>query len=200
MSQMLAQYVGNGVYASYFNRPTTFSIRDERLVIFGLKHVNTHSSSNQLRVYLWQILSLIWSEVLGRYMQDTETANHVMLDEVWALLKAPGGVNAIENMARRFRKRQAGLWMATQEVREFLDSGDAKKILSIVGNTFLMDQRPMEASLLENLYSLPEGTKNILTHLGTGRGLMVLPDKILRVSVSVPKEWHSYEVKSCTGL
>ena len=196
MSQMLAQYVGNGVYASYFNRPTTFNIRKERLVIFGLKHVNTHSSSNQLRVYLWQILGLIWSEVLGRYMQDTETANHVMLDEVWALLKAPGGVSAIENMARRFRKRKAGLWMATQEVREFLDSGDAKKILSIVGNTFLMDQRPMEASLLEALYSLPEGTKNILTHLGTGRGLMVLPGKILRVSVSIPKEWHSYEVKS----
>ncbi len=192
MSQMLAQYVGNGVYASYFNRPTTFNIRDERLVIFGLKHVNTHSSSNQLRVYLWQILGLIWSEVLGRYMKDHSTANNVMLDEVWALLKAPGGVGAIENMARRFRKRKAGLWMATQEVREFLDSGDTKKILSIVGNTFLMDQRPTEASLLQNLYSLPAGTENVLTHLGTGRGLMVLPDKILRVSVSVPKEWHSY--------
>ena len=82
--------------------------------------------------------------------------------------------------------------MATQEVREFLDSGDTKKILSIVGNTFLMDQRPTEASLLQNLYSLPAGTENVLTHLGTGRGLMVLPDKILRVSVSVPKEWHSY--------
>ena len=195
MSQMLAQYVGNGVYASYFNRPTTFSIRDERLVIFGLKHVNTHSSSNQLRVYLWQILGLIWSEVLGRYMKDQSTANNVMLDEVWALLKAPGGVGAIENMARRFRKRKAGLWMATQEVREFLDSGDTKKILSIVGNTFLMDQRPTEASLLQDLYSLPARTENVLTHLGTGRGLMVLPEKILRVSVSVPKEWHSYEVK-----
>ena len=192
MSQMLAQYVENGVYASYFNRPTTFNIRDEKLVIFGLKHVNTHASSSQLRVYLWQILGLIWSEVLGRYMQDKETANNVMLDEVWALLKAPGGVGAIENMARRFRKRKAGLWMATQEVREFLDSGDAKKILSIVGNTFLMDQRPTEASLLQTLYSLPEGTENLLTLLGTGRGLMVLPDKILRVSVNIPKEWHSY--------
>ncbi len=192
MSQMLAQYVGNGVYASYFNRPTTFSIRDENLVIFGLKHVNAHSSSSQLRVYLWQILGLIWSEVLGRHMKDKETANNVMLDEVWALLKAPGGVGAIENMARRFRKRKAGLWMATQEVREFLDSPDAKKVLSIVGNTFLMDQRPTEAALLQNLYSLPAGTESVLTHLGTGRGLMVLPDKILRISVAVPKEWHSY--------
>ena len=82
-------------------------------------------------MYLWQILGLIWSEVLGRYMKDHSTANNVMLDEVWALLKAPGGVGAIENRARRFRKRKAGLWMATQEVREFLDSGDTKKILSI---------------------------------------------------------------------
>ena len=40
--------------------------------------------------------------------------------------------------------------------------------------------------------ALPAGTENVLTHLGTGRGLMVLPDKILRVSVNIPKEWHSY--------
>lgn len=189
--QMLLPYV-QGVYANYFNKATTFNIRDEKLVIFGLKTVNTHSSSNQLRVYLWQILGLIWSEVLSRYAGDKTTANNVMLDEVWALLKAPGGASAIENMARRFRKRRAGLWLATQEVGEFLDSPDAKKILSIVGNTFLMDQRPTEARLLQNIYSLSDDMTAHLTRLGTGKGIMMLPEKTLRVSVAVPKEWHSY--------
>ena len=157
-----------------------------------MKEVNSHSNSNQLRVYLWQILGLIWSEVLWRFAEDKLTANNVMLDEVWALLKAPGGVGAIENMARRFRKRRAGLWMATQEVGEFLDSPDAKKILSIVGNTFLMDQRPTEARLLQNIYTLPDSFVSTLTHLGSGHGLMMLPDKTLNVTVAVPPEWHAY--------
>ena len=190
--QMLTPYVNGGVYSNYFDKATSFNIRDERLVIFGLQNVNSHANSNQLRVYLWQILGLIWSEVLWRFAEDKTVANNVMLDEVWALLKAPGGVGAIENMARRFRKRRAGLWLATQEVGEFLDSPDAKKILSIVGNTFLMDQRPTEARLLQNIYTLPDSFVTQLTHLGTGHGLMMLPDKTLDVSVIIPPEWHSY--------
>lgn len=191
LHQMLLPYV-NGVYANYFNRATTFNIRDEKLVIFGLKNVNAHSSSNQLRVYLWQILGLMWSEVLWRFAEDKKTANNVMLDEVWALLKSPNGAQAIENMARRFRKRRAGLWLATQEVGEFLDSPDARKILSIVGNTFLMDQRPAEAQLLQNILSIPGDIARNLVSQGTGRGMMITPDRIMSISVVIPPEWHSY--------
>ena len=191
LHQMLLPYV-DGVYAKYFNNATTFNIRDERLVIFGLKNVNAHSSSNQLRVYLWQILGLMWSEVLNRFNEDKNTANNVMLDEVWALLKAPGGAQSIENMARRFRKRRAGLWLATQEVGEFLDSPDARKILSIVGNTFLMDQRPVEASLLQNILGLPDDIVRNLVSQGTGRGIMVTPDRTMSISVAIPPQWHSY--------
>ena len=191
LHQMLLPYV-SGVYSNYFNKATTFNIRDERLVIFGLKNVNAHSSSNQLRVYLWQILGLMWSEVLNRFNADKKTANNVMLDEVWALLKSPNGAQAIENMARRFRKRRAGLWLATQEVGEFLDSPDAKKILSIVGNTFLMDQRPMEARLLQQILSLPDNITSLLVSQGTGRGMMITPDRTMSISVVIPPEWHSY--------
>jgi len=55
-------------------------------------------------VYLWQVMGLMWSEVLRRNEGRPEVANHVMLDEVWALLRTPWGAAAIENMARRFRK------------------------------------------------------------------------------------------------
>jgi hypothetical protein len=41
----------------------------------------------------------------------------------WRLLKIEGGGSEIENMARHFRKRPAALWLATQEVGEFLSIG-----------------------------------------------------------------------------
>jgi type IV secretory pathway VirB4 component len=69
----------------------------------------------------------------------------VFLDEDWKLMEAPGGGAAIENLARRFRKRRTALWMASQGVGEFLDSPDGRRILSVVGKTFLMEQRPVEA-------------------------------------------------------
>jgi hypothetical protein len=113
-----------------------------------------------------------------------------MLDEVWKLLAAPGGAPAIENMARRFRKRKAALWMATQEVGEFVETEQGKKILSIVGNTFLMDQRPHEASRLRDALGLSEGLARHLTGMGTGRGILLTPNSSLSLQVVVPDGWN----------
>ncbi|MHB8087281.1 MAG: TraG/VirB4 family ATPase [Anaerolineaceae bacterium] len=186
---MLEPY-SKGVYSSYFNSQTTFDIRDEHLVVFGFENVNAHENSDRLRVYLWQVMGLIWGEILRRHRADPLTANHVMMDEVWALLSAPGGAVAIENMARRFRKRRASLWMATQQVGEFLDSKDGQRILSIVGNTFLMEQRPVEARKIQSCLELSEGVTSALTRLGTGHGVLLMPQGSVRVYVAVPDAWR----------
>lgn len=189
IADMLRPY-SHGVYAHYFNSRTTFDIRNESLVVFGLRHVNNDQSSHLLRVYLWQVLGLIWGEVLRRHDREPDVANHIMLDEVWKLLAAPGGGQAIENMARRFRKRKAALWMATQEVGEFVDSEQGRKILSIVGNTFLMDQRPHEAGRLRAALGLSDGLARHLTGLGTGRGILLTPNANLMLQVVVPDGWN----------
>jgi hypothetical protein len=189
LAEMLQPYA-SGLYARYFNAATTFDIRNERLVVFGLANVNAHDTSNLLRVYLWQVMGLIWGEVLRRNAVDKTLANHVFMDEVWALLSAPGGAAAIENMARRFRKRRAALWMATQEVGEFIGSEEGRRILSIVGNTYLMGQRPTEARRIQAVFELSDGLTDHLTHLGTGHGLLVMPENVLRIWAAVPDEWN----------
>jgi hypothetical protein len=186
---MLRPYA-EGVYAPYFNTPTTFDIAEESLVVFGLQHVN--AVSDQLRVYLWQVMGLIWGEVLRRHAVEPSGAQHVFLDEVWKLMEAPGGGAAIENMARRFRKRRTALWMASQEVGEFLDSPDGRRILSVVGNTFLMEQRPVEAKRLQETFSLSDHITHTLQRLGTGHGILILPEGNLRIWVAVPEAWQVY--------
>lgn len=189
LAEMLRPYA-EGVYARYFNTPTTFDIKDETLVIFGLQHVN--AVSDQLRVYLWQVMGLIWGEVVRRNKINPNSDQHVMLDEIWKLLETPGGGAAIENMARRFRKRRAALWMATQEVGEFLDSPGGRRILSVVGNTFLMEQRPVEAKRLQQTFELSDHMTQSLQRLGTGHGILVTPEGALRVWVAVPEGWGAY--------
>lgn len=189
LAEMLRPYA-QGVYAPYFNTPTTFDIAEESLVVFGLQHVN--AVSDQLRVYLWQVMGLIWGEVIRRHATDPSSAQHVFLDEVWKLMEAPGGGAAIENMARRFRKRRTALWMASQEVGEFLDSDGGRRILSVVGNTFLMEQRPVEARRLQETFSLSDHVTHSLQRLGTGHGILVLPEGNRRIWVAVPEAWQVY--------
>ncbi len=189
LAEMLRPYA-QGVYASYFNTPTTFDITEEQLVIFGLQHVN--DMSDQLRVYLWQVMGLIWGEVIRRNATDPQAIQHVMLDEVWKLLEAPGGAGAVENMARRFRKRRTALWLATQQVGEFLDSPAGRRILSVVGNTILMEQRPVEAKRLQATFDLSDHMTDSLHRLGTGHGVLVTPEGNLRIWIAAPEGWGVY--------
>jgi type IV secretory pathway VirB4 component len=189
LAEMLRPYA-QGVYASYFNTPTTFDIAEEQLVIFGLQHVN--DMSDQLRVYLWQVMGLIWGEVIRRNATDPQAIQHVMLDEVWKLLEAPGGAGAVENMARRFRKRRTALWLATQQVGEFLDAPAGRRILSVVGNTILMEQRPVEAKRLQATFDLSDYMTDSLHRLGTGHGVLVTPEGNLRIWIAAPEGWGIY--------
>ena len=177
----------HGVYAKYFNTLSTLDIARERFVVFGL--ANIHKSGNadvRLRAYLWQVLSVIWSETVRRHREDLEHITDVFMDEVWALLKAPGGPEAIENMARRYRKRHGILWMATQEMDEFLMDEVGRKILKIVGNTILMSQTKYAADDLQKILHLPDYIRDHIIDMRSGLCVMITPFGMKRVDVKIP--------------
>lgn len=189
LAEMLHPYA-DGLYREYFNMPTTFDIRNERLVVFGMRSANESGTwdDQELQVYLWQVMGLMWGEVLRRNEGRPEAANHVMLDEVWALLRTPGGAAAIENMSRRFRKRRGALWMASQQIGEFLEKEHGRQILSVVGAKLLMGVSPFEAKRMQGPFELSDYYVDMLTHLGHGEGLLQLPNAILKVWIRVPQD------------
>jgi len=186
---MLQSY-SDGLFQEYFNTPTTFDIRNERLVVFGMRSANESGTwdDQELQVYLWQVMGLMWSEVLRRNEARPEVANHVMLDEVWALLRTPGGAAAIENMARRFRKRRGALWMASQQVGEFLEKEHGRQILSVVGAKLLMGVSPFEAKRMQGPFELSEYYVDMLTQLGHGEGLLQLSNAVLKIWIRIPQD------------
>jgi hypothetical protein len=176
----------SGVYSQFFNTPSTLDISNERLVVFGLGDIHRSSSADiRKRAYLWQVMSIIWAETVSRHRKNPAHITDVFLDEVWALLKAPGGGEAIENMARRYRKRQGILWMATQEVDEFLHSEVGRRILKIVGTTVLMSQSEYAADDLQKLLHFSDYIRNMLVEMPTGKSVIKLPvgTKVIRTFI-----------------
>ena len=193
LAEMLHPYA-DGLFREYFNTPTTFDIRNERLVVFGMRNANESGTwdDQELQVYLWQVMGLMWSEVLRRHEARPEVANHVMLDEVWALLRTPGGAAAIENMARRFRKRRGALWMASQQIGEFLEKEHGRQILSVVGAKLLMGVSPIEAKRMQGPFELSDYYIDMLTQLGHGEGLLQLSNAVLKVWIRIPQDLGIY--------
>lgn len=193
LAEMLYPYA-DGLFREYFNTPTTFDVHKERLVVFGMRHVNESGTwdDQELQVYLWQVMGFIWSEVLRRNTENPHAANHVMLDEVWALLRTPGGAAAIENIARRARKRRTALWMATQQIGEFLEKEHGRKILSVVGTKLLMGVSPFEAKRMQQPFELAEYLIDTLTKLGYGEGMLQVANAVLKVWIRSPKELSLY--------
>ena len=179
----------SGVYSQFFNTPSTLDISNERLVVFGLGDIHTSSSADiRKRAYLWQVMSIIWSETVSRHRKNPAHITDVFLDEVWALLKAPGGGEAIENMARRYRKRQGILWMATQEVDEFLHSEVGRRILKIVGTTILMSQTEYAADELQDILHFSDYIRNMLVEMPTGKSVIKLPVGIKVIRTFIPED------------
>lgn len=188
LAEMLHPYT-DGLYKDYFNTRTSFDIRNERLVVFGLSQVNPNGNwrDPELQVYLWQVMGLIWSEIIRRHQHHPDVANHIFFDEVWALLRTPGGAAAIENIARRGRKRRAALWMASQEIGEFFESEHSRQILSIVGTKLLKAVEPMEADLMKQPFRLSDFLVETLGMLRHGEALLQTNNAVIRVLISTPK-------------
>ncbi len=179
----------SGVYSQFFNTPSTLDVSNERLVVFGLGDIHASPAADiRKRAYLWQVMSIIWSETVSRHRKNPDNITDVFLDEVWALLQAPGGGEAIENMARRYRKRNGILWMATQEVDEFTHSEVGRRILKIVGTTILMSQTDYAADELQGLLHFSDYIRNMLVEMPTGKSVIKLPVGLKVVRTFIPED------------
>ena len=133
-------------------------------------------------------MSISLSESVSRHRKNPNNITDVFLDEVWALLQAPGGGEAIENMARRYRKRNGILWMATQEVDEFLHSEVGRRILKIVGTTIMMSQTEYAADDLQGLLHFSDYIRNLLVEMPTGKSVIKLPVGLKVVRTFIPED------------
>ena len=88
-------------------------------------------------------------------------------------------------MARRGRKHNATLLIASQFIDEFLNSEEGKTIINICSTRFLFKQSSGNVDEIQEFFNLSDGAKELLTSASPGECIMSLNNNITAISFEV---------------
>jgi type IV secretory pathway VirB4 component len=116
----------------------------------------------QIQVFTWnQMLRSRAGRALARTIE--------VVDEAWYLLQFADTARDLCERARRFRKKNASLVIATQQVDDFLANPYAATILGLASTHLLFGQKPTAVGRLAELFQLTAGEAGQLTRLDPGQ-------------------------------
>jgi hypothetical protein len=141
-----------------FNQHTDVDVRSNPLVVFGLSTVHRSMMSKRIR----QIQQFTWSQMTR---QDRTIE---IVDEAWWLLENPETADDLCARARRFRKKNAALFVATQHPEDFAANRHAHAILSIVGTHLLFQQNDSVINQIADIFKLNPVEKSSIARLEPG--------------------------------
>ena len=174
------QTLADGVYASAFGQHTNVNPRSP-LVVFGLKNVHPDMQALRMR----QVHTFIWANVLSK-LQPTL----VVVDEAWRWLEHPGASQDLAEMARRFRKRNAGVHLATQHGGDLSASQQAVVIRDTAALTVLFRQTAASVPSVASLFGLNEVEARELLTLDRGESVLLLGPNHIPLYTVIPPDWY----------
>lgn len=173
--------IASGVYAEAFSSRTNINPRSP-LVVFGLKDVHRDFQALRMR----QVQTFIWANVLSK-MHPTL----VVVDEAWRWLRQKSAAEDLAEMARRFRKRYAGLHLATQHGSDLSASESAVVIRDTAAMVMLFRQAPSGHAKLAELFGLNEVEAAELLTLDRGESVLIKGQQHIPVYTVIPPDWYA---------
>jgi conjugal transfer ATP-binding protein TraC len=163
LSYVLAEYA-IGRYASYYNGKSTLSI-DNLLTVFELSSLESNEVL-QTSILLTTTF-LVYAKMRARIRRTS-----LIIDEAWRLLRHDAIKNFIEGIARRARKYNGSLIVATQSISDFEEqkSQSAAAVLSQSDWRIILSAESKDSKILEDQLGLTKGEINIACHLKGDRG------------------------------
>jgi type IV secretory pathway VirB4 component len=183
LSQDLAdrlETLAMGMYSSAFSAHTNINAQAS-LVVFGLKNVHPDMQALRMR----QIQTFIWSNVLAKEMPTL-----VVVDEAWRWLLHASAANDLSEMARRFRKRNAGIHLATQHGADLSASSGAVVIRDTAAITLLFRQNASAVPPLQGLFGLNEVEARELLTLDSGESILLMGGNHIPLFTVIPPKWY----------
>ncbi|MGH7912986.1 MAG: VirB4 family type IV secretion system protein, partial [Candidatus Dormibacteraceae bacterium] len=156
-----------------FDRPSTVSLTGHAVGV-GLYHL-----AGQLRADLTPALAFVLAALLGE-LQKMDRRRLILVDEAHKVLSDPDAGEVLADVVRTSRKRGAGVWMASQSIRDFLPQGQAGRpspgeVLATVAATKLIlgVEHGLEAGVQE-AFGLSEAELAAITsQRRPGRGVLI---------------------------
>lgn len=174
----LRMFLKDGIYGM-FDRQTSPSLRnfkDSILVTFDISQLE-ESILRPIGMYI--ALSWTWEKFVKK---NPHIKKRVIADEAWMLVNENMEGHQytgkfLEQCARRIRKRNGGLLVASQNFIEFYHSSEGKAVLTNAVSKIFLKQNSTDIDKLQEVFKLSDGEKNFLLTAERGTMLMKLGDE-----------------------
>ncbi|MFM9442549.1 VirB4 family type IV secretion system protein [Streptomyces acidiscabies] len=173
----------DGAFSPLFAGPTT-TRPEGHLVTFCLREL-----ADELKpVGTLLALDTIWNQVSDPASRRPRLAT---VDEAWLLMKSPAGAEHLFKMAKAFRKRWAGLTVATQDTADLLATDLGKAIVANATTQILLRQAPQAIDEITRTFDLSQGERQFLLTADQGQGLLAAgTHRVAFQAVASPTEHH----------
>ncbi len=112
----------------------------------------------------------------------------LILDELWSLLRDPEVAELVEEIARIGRHHWLSLWIATQQVRELLKSGQA--VLDNAAIRIYLRQHDRDLDDLAEAVGLPVPSRRFLRGAGRGQALLDCGGMLVPLDIQATPDEH----------
>ena len=169
MKQYVREYQGQ---MAYFDGQSTFELLE------GMPFINLDISQLEERfarpLAQQVLLSWVWEKYVKKNSEDKSKAmkKRVIVDEAWMLLPYPEAVDFLNTMARRARKRNVSLLVASQKFQDFYEKKEAQAVLTSSDTKLFLAQDKSEIQYLREVFKLSEGEASFLVTCSRGEGLL----------------------------
>jgi type IV secretory pathway VirB4 component len=128
---------------------------------------------------------------LWRLVRDDPRRRHVVFDEVGAAGTYPPLRKLLIQLARRCRKYNASLVVATQNASDLLHNPDTAVIATNCAIAFLGGHRPAETAHMEHCFGLTTQQRAELEQMDRGSFLLLAGHRRVPVHIDVPESYRN---------
>ena len=166
-----------GSNGAIFNRRSTFAI-GTRPVGIGLKAI-----SNQFQVDLTPAMALVLTALL-KTMAEAKQRLLLVIDEASALTANPDAGAVVQQIIRRGRKRATGIWMASQNLDDFVGTTLGDTMASSSAAKWILGVQESQLEAVVEAFKLSPAEARVISPARKGAGLL-LTDGGVRSAVVV---------------
>lgn len=177
LANALKMFKKGGVY-DMFDCQTSSDVdfKNSPIITFDISKLE-ESILRPIGMYI--ALSWTWEKFIKK---NPEIRKRIICDEAWMLVnKNMAGyeytANFLDKAARRIRKRNGGLLVASQNFIEFDDSEQGKAVLTNASLNIFLKQDASDIDAVQNTFKLSDGEKNFLLSAKTGEMLIRMGDE-----------------------
>ena len=154
------------------------------VISFDLSHIKDEFT----KLYaMFVVLTWAWQKFA---LKKDGSNKMVCVDEAWMFMKWPESAKFLETLARRGRKHNTGLIVASQHIEEFITKEEGNAVISSCASRLLLAQSPTIVDQIVDVFHLPSGVREILQVFAPGEGLLTLNNNTARIQIeTLNHEW-----------